>query len=113
VRPDPNNELGGFMTVDPTPMAIDRITAEQAREASDSAREGLTQRAIQDIYKKITYAAKEGNNCLKYDSTTEGFSRVSKDALTRELTSSGYSVKFDEYIDSFHIPCHFILLAWD
>jgi len=46
VRPNPNNKLGEFMTVDPTPVTMERITAEQAREASDLAREGFTQRAI-------------------------------------------------------------------
>jgi len=101
------------MTVDPTPVAMERITAEQAREASDLARGGLTQRAIQDIYKAITYAAKEGDKYLKYNLTAKGFSRVPKEALTRELTSSGYSVKFDEYFNSFLIYCHFILLEWD
>ena len=101
------------MTVDPTPVTMEKITAEQAREASDLAREGLTQRAIQDIYKGITYTAKEGNKYLKYNLTAKGFSRVSKEALTRELTSSGYSVKFDEYFNSLHLSCHFILLEWD
>jgi len=92
---------------------MEKITAGQAREASDLALQGLTQQAIQDIYKGVTYAAKEGNKYLKYNLTGNGFSRVSKNALTRELTSSGYSVKFDEHFNSLNLYCHFIFLKWD
>jgi len=101
------------MTVDPTSVTTERITAEQAREASDLALESLTQRAIEDIYKAITYAAKEGSKRLEYNLTARGFTRVPKEALTREFASNGYSVKFDEYYNCFNKYSRFILLKWD
>ena len=101
------------MTADLTSVTMERITAEQAREVSDLALEALTQRAIQDIYKAITYAAKEGCKYLKYNLTANRFTKVLKEALKQELTSNGYSVEFDEYYSHGGGRCHFILLEWD
>jgi hypothetical protein len=105
------------MTADPTPVTMEKITAKQAREQSESCREVIIEYVVKDIYRQINDASKIGLTSLRYTSSCylpPAWQTVHIfQPLIEELTQNGYSVS-SEKIEIHGTDCiQSIEIKWD